>query len=92
MIPAYPQHDLEVWQLLEAGRYEEAQAKVDHVEAALSPVRAKTGAVSGGYRFGKGLMAAVGQSAGPPRPPTLPMDEEEMAELKDVIRELGWIA
>jgi 4-hydroxy-tetrahydrodipicolinate synthase len=90
-IPAYPQHDMEVWKLLEAGRYEEAQAKVDRVEAALGPVRAKIGAVSGGYRFGKGLMAAVGQPAGPPRPPTLPLDEEEVAELKDAIRELGWI-
>jgi 4-hydroxy-tetrahydrodipicolinate synthase len=91
-IPAYPQHDLEIWQLLEAGRYEEAQAKVDHAVAALGPIRAKIGAKSGGYRFGKGLMAAVGQPAGPPRPPTLPMDEGEIAELKDVIKDLGWIA
>ena len=60
---------MEVWRLLEEGQYEEAQARLDHVNEAIGPVRAKIGAVSGGYRFGKGLAAAMGQPAGPPRPP-----------------------
>lgn len=34
LIAAYPQHDLEVWQLLEAHRYEEAQAKLDCIRNA----------------------------------------------------------
>jgi dihydrodipicolinate synthase/N-acetylneuraminate lyase len=82
---------MEVWQLLEAGQYEEAQARLDHVNEAIGPVRAKIGAVSGGYRFGKGLAAAVGRPAGPPRPPTLPTDEGEIAELRAVVKGLGWL-
>jgi dihydrodipicolinate synthase/N-acetylneuraminate lyase len=91
LIAAHPPHDMEVWQLLEAKRYEEAQAKLDRVNKAIGPVRDKIGARSGGYRFPKGLMAAVGQPVGPPRPPTLPMDEDEIAELRAVVQGLGWL-
>lgn len=89
-ISTYPQHDLEIWQLLEAGRYEEAQAQWDRVWDVLAPFRAKVSAKSGGYRFGKGLMAALGRPCGPPRPPTLPMDELEIEEAKEVLKRLGW--
>jgi dihydrodipicolinate synthase/N-acetylneuraminate lyase len=54
-------------------------------------VRAKAAAVSGGYRFFKGLTAALGRPAGPPRPPTLPMSEAEIAELRQAVRTLGWL-
>ncbi len=90
-IAAYPQNDVEIWQMLEAGRYDEVDARWEHVNAALDPMRAKIGKVSGGYRFPKGMMAAVGQPMGPPRPPTLPVDEQELAGLKDALRSLGWI-
>jgi 4-hydroxy-tetrahydrodipicolinate synthase len=90
-IAAYPQNDIEIWQMLEAGRYDEVDARWEHVNAALDPIRAKIGKVSGGYRFPKGMMAAVGQPVGPPRPPTLPVDEQELAELKDALKSLGWI-
>jgi 4-hydroxy-tetrahydrodipicolinate synthase len=89
-VAAYPQHDLEVWQLLEARRYEEAEAKIDRVYNVIHPFMAKCAKRSGGYRVVKGLMAAVGQPVGPPRPPTLPLDEQELAELKDILKELGW--
>ena len=91
LVAAYPPHDMEVWQLLEAKRYEEAQAKLDRVSKAIGPIRDKIGARSGGYRFPKGLMAAVGQPVGPPRPPTLPVDEDELAELRVVVQGLGWL-
>ena len=90
-IAAYPQNDVEIWQMLEAGRYDEVDARWQHVNAALDPMRAKIGKVSGGYRFPKGMMAAVGQPMGPPRPPTLPVDEQELAGLKAALRSLGWI-
>jgi len=91
-IAAYPQHDLEVWQLLEAHRYEEAQAQFDRVRDAIGPFAAKSGKRSGGYRFGKGLSAALGRPVGPPRPPTLPMDDQEIAELKGILKGIGWLA
>ena len=90
LIAVYPAHDLAIWKLLEAGKYEEAQAKFDHVRGALAGWQAKTSAKSGGYRQGKGMMAALGRSAGPPRPPTLPLDEEEMAEAAQIMKGLGW--
>ena len=91
LVSAYPKHDMEVWQLMEAGRYDEAQAQLDRVKEALAEVGAKSSAKSGGYRFPKGMMAAVGQPAGPTRPPTLPMDEEEIAELRTVLKSIGWV-
>ena len=89
-VAAYPKHDLQVWDLLEAGKYDEAQAEKDRVGAAIGPWGAKTGAKSGGYRQVKGIMAATGNSVGPPRPPTLPCSEDEVAEARDVVAALGW--
>ena len=42
LVAAYPAHDLLVWKLLEAKRYEEAQAELDRVKAALQPAQAKS--------------------------------------------------
>ena len=89
-VAAHPKHDLQVWDLLEAGKYDEAQAEKDRVGAAIGPWGAKTGAKSGGYRQVKGIMAAMGNSVGPPRPPTLPCSEDEVAEARDVVAALGW--
>ena len=38
----------------------------------------------------KGIMKAMGRTAGDPRPPTLPIDDEELAEVKELLRILGW--
>ena len=38
----------------------------------------------------KGIMAAMGNPVGPPRPPTLPCSEDEIAAARDVVAELGW--
>jgi hypothetical protein len=32
----------------------------------------------------------VGQPVGPPRPPTLPLDEVELAQLRDLLAGFGW--
>jgi len=89
-VAAYPQHDLGIWALMEAGRYEEADAQFVRAREATASLRARVRARSGGYRFLKGLMTAMGQHAGPPRPPTLPMDAAEVAELRDALVGLGW--
>jgi 4-hydroxy-tetrahydrodipicolinate synthase len=91
MIAVRPKRDLEAWQLLEQKRYDEAQARLDEGKSALAPWQAKVGKKSGGYRSMKGLMAAIGLPAGPPRPPTLPIDDEELAEAKRIVKELGWV-
>ena len=91
LIAAYPQHDQEVFQLLVQGRYDEAQAEIDRVSKALGPWMDKTGAVSGGYRQGKGMLAALGRPIGDPRPPTLPCTDEEIDEVRGVMEGLGWV-
>ena len=91
LIAAYPQNDMEVFQLLEQKRYDEAQAKIDSVDSVLGPWRTKTQAVSGGYRQGKAMLAALGQPIGDPRPPTLPCNDREIAEVRALMEKLGWI-
>ena len=89
-IAAYPQFDLKVWELLEAKRYDEAQEMLDRAAAVIGPWRAKVRARSGGIRPVKGMMDAMGRSAGPPRLPTLPLAKEEIDELKGMLSGLGW--
>ena len=91
LIAVHPQHDLEVWRLIEAGSYDEAQARLDRVNAALAPWQAKTTEKSGGYRQGKGMLAARGLPIGPPRPPTLPLDDAEIAEVRAIMEQIGWL-
>jgi len=90
LIAVYPPHDLEIRPLLEQGKYEEAQKKIDRVNTALKDWSEKAHRVSGGYRLGKGMLAALGRPVGPTRPPTLPCTEQEISEIKTIFEELGW--
>ena len=90
LIATYPQHDQEVHGLLKQGKYDEAQSEIDRVSSALAPWMDKTGAVSGGYRQGKAMQAALGRPIGDPRPPTLPCTDDEIAEVRVVMEQLGW--
>ena len=81
LIPAYAKHDLEVWQLLEARRYDEAKAKGDRVSAAFA---------SGGGSA-KVMLAAMGRPMGPPRPPSLSPDDAQIAAARKAMVELGWL-
>ena len=38
---------------------------------------------SGGYRVNKAMMAIMGRPMGVPRPPTLPLDAQELGELRE---------
>jgi len=87
---AYPAHDLAIWDLLEAQRYDEAQAMIDRVNKPLREFMDRVGQRSGGYRVAKGMMAIMGRPVGAPRPPTLPLDTAEMAELYDLMSGFGW--
>jgi dihydrodipicolinate synthase/N-acetylneuraminate lyase len=89
-IEAYPPHELETAALLEAGRYEEAQARFDAVEVPLRAFMDKAAQRSGGYRVYKGMMAIMGHLVGPPRPPTLALDADELAELRQLLAGFGW--
>jgi 4-hydroxy-tetrahydrodipicolinate synthase len=87
---AWPAHDLALWELLEARRYDEAQELWDRVNAPLSAFIEHAGHRSGGYRVNKAMMAIMGRPMGAPRPPTLPLDAQEMVELRNLMAGFGW--
>lgn len=87
---AWPQQQLALWDLLEAGKYDEAQAEFNRVEAPIRKVMSKVSTRSGGYQGAKALMDLLGHSAGPARPPSLPLNETELTELREIMRGFGW--
>jgi len=85
----YPPHDLRIWELLESHQYDEAQELFDSVNNPLRELYAKQ--ISGGQaRLKKGMMALMGMPMGASRPPSLPLSEDEMAELRQVLLNFGW--
>ena len=80
-IPGYPAYDIEHWRLLEARRYDEAQAQQDRVDAAFA---------SGGGSA-KPMLAAIGLPMGPARLPSLPTSDDQIAAARKAMEELGWI-
>ncbi|MBI3943933.1 MAG: dihydrodipicolinate synthase family protein [Chloroflexi bacterium] len=87
---AYPAYDLGIWKLLEARKYDAAQARIDQVRQPLIPFLDKVGQRSGGYNVTKAMMAVMGHPVGAPRPPTLPLNEVEMTELRALLIGCGW--
>lgn len=88
--PAYPPYDLKIWSLVEEKRYDEAEEMQQRIKNAMGDWRARTTARSGGYRQGKAMMAVMGHPVGPPRLPSLPINDQEYAELKEILRDVGW--
>jgi 4-hydroxy-tetrahydrodipicolinate synthase len=87
----YPPFDMRIWDLMERGDYETAQAEWTPVNTALYEFYGKLDARSGGQaRTKKALMAAMGRDFGPSRPPSLPVSAEEMEELRGVLFGFGW--
>ncbi len=88
--PAYPAYDLKVWSLIQEERYDEASEMETKFRDAMGDWRKRTTERSGGYRQAKGIMAVMGHPVGPPRLPTLPMDDAELTELAEILKGLGW--
>ena len=87
----YPPHDLEIWRLLEIGQYDAAKELFDRVNDPLTELYVKFYKSSGGQgNLKKGMMAVMGHPVGPPRPPSLPLNDEELAELRDLMISFGW--
>ncbi len=88
---SYPAHDLRLWKLIEDKQYDEAQALQDSVNEPLRAFYEKTAVRSGGQaRLKKGIMALMGQSVGSSRPPSKPLSEDEMEELRGILLSFGW--
>ena len=87
----YPPHELRVWELLENHQYDEAQSLFDKVNDPLREIYARQAAESGGQaRLKKGMMALMGMPMGASRPPSQPLSDDDMAELRQVLLGFGW--
>ena len=90
-VDGYPPHDLKVWELMERGQYDEAEAMYYRVQKPLREFSAKISQRSGGQgRTTKGYMAIMGHPVGSSRPPSKPLNDEEMAELRGIVDGFGW--
>ncbi len=86
----WPEHDLEVWRLLETGDYRVAQERITEVNWPWSDFRAKmwkrTGAES---PVVKAALELCGRPGGPSRLPTRSLNDEERAELRELMARIG---
>ena len=89
-IGVYPAHDLKIWDLMEAGRYDEAEALFDSVVPKLRAFGGKIGKSSGHKGGAKAMMKLMGRPIGEQRPPATPLDANEMTDLRDLMTEFGW--
>ncbi len=86
----WPEHDLEVWRLLEAGDYRAAQQRITAVNWPWSDFRQKlwkrTGAES---PVVKAALELCGRPGGPSRLPTRSLNDEERVELRRLLTRIG---
>lgn len=86
----WPEHDLAVWRLLEAGQYREAQAKITAANWPWSDFRAKmwrqTGAES---PVVAAALELCGRPGGASRLPTRRLNDAERRELGDLLARIG---
>ena len=86
----WPEHDLEVWRLLEAGDYVAAQKKLTAVNWPWGDFRGKlwkrTGAES---PVVKAALEICGRPGGPSPLPTRSLDDEERRELRELLQRIG---
>lgn len=86
----WPEHDLEVWQLLEEGDYRNAQARITAVNWPWYDFRLKmwkrTGCESPVI---KAALELCGRPGGPTRLPARSLDRRERDELRRLLQEIG---
>lgn len=90
-LESYPPHDLKIWERMESGQYDEAERLFESVDGPLRVFADKVSVRSGGQaRVKKGLSALMGQGAGASRPPSKPLNEAEIEELRQILLGFGW--
>lgn len=81
----WPQHDLKLWEMLEAGRYRELPAYMEKLSWPFYEFRGRSGKRTGGEAAPKKAAAElVGRAGGPPIPPTQTLSDAEEAELREI--------
>ena len=92
-VDIYPPHDLRVWELAENGQYDEADELYKSVEGRLgewAAGRPDMNRSGGQARLKKAMMAVMGNPVGVSRPPSLPLTDDDMESLKELMVSFGW--
>ena len=86
----WPEHDLSVWKLLEAGDYSEAQQKIQSINWPWFKFRGKMASrTSGESPPVKAALELLGRCGGPSRLPSRALNTKEREELKQLLINLG---
>jgi len=86
----WPEHDLAIWKLLEAGDYVAAQQRIMAVNWPWVEFRAKMGGrTSGESPPVKAALELVGRQGGPSRLPSRSLNPAERAELRELLVRIG---
>lgn len=87
----HPSFDLNLWDMMNEGRYDEADVEWNRVMGSLTAFYNRLSAHSGGQaRLKKGLMKITGKDIGASRPPSEPMTLDELMDLREVWSGLGF--
>jgi 4-hydroxy-tetrahydrodipicolinate synthase len=90
-IEAYPLYYLHLWDLMEQGQYDQAQSEWDRFVVPFGEFFHKVVTRSGSdAKVSKGMSKVMGVDLGPPRLPSVPMDDQELAELRALMIRWGW--
>ena len=86
----WPEHDLEVWRLLEASDYDAAQQRITAINWPWYDFRAKMGKRTGAESPAvKAALELCGRPGGPSRVPNRSLNEEEHQELQELLARIG---
>ena len=86
----WPEHDLSVWKLLEAGEYQAAQQKIQNVNWPWLKFRGKMGGrTSAESPPVKAALDLLGRHGGPSRLPSRTLNSDERDELKQLLLRIG---
>ena len=86
----WPEHDLSVWKLLEAGEYQAAQLKIQNVNWPWLKFRGKMGSrTSAESPPVKAALDLLGRHGGPSRLPSRTLNSDERDELKQLLLRIG---
>jgi 4-hydroxy-tetrahydrodipicolinate synthase len=91
VLDANPEHELKVWDLIQEGKLDEAEKLYDSVYDDIKEMYQLVSKRTGGQSLVfKALSVIVGHPLGPPRPPSKPLNDEEMEQLRGKVRSWGW--
>lgn len=90
-VEAYPPFFLGLWDIIKQGQFEKAQKEWERFTTPFQKYFAKVVGRSGSdAKIAKGMSKVMGLDLGPTRPPSVPLNAEELEELSTLLADCGW--